>query len=1228
MSGTGISHVEFYLDGKRVGGSYFPLYEKREIPVETGKTETRMFEVWRLDGAVPSISTAESSLAFHVVAHTRGGGEASTNERLIRVIENRPPAVTITSPGPGVSVSVGQTVNVDMEMADDALALGLSVDLLMNGEVVDQFHFENKGLGFAGGLDLQRAISSFKVTVGQEMLGTTLCLQLEAVDFHGLVSRSEEIKLPVRADQPPGVAIANPVEGAHFVSGLPIEIRADATDDVGVERVDFYVEDRLAGSDDRAPFSCQYETIKGLPVEQSLKIFAIAVDSRAQEGRSAEVFVTLGKDEQPPVVNIVSPVITMSAGGDEQAEVVEASELVLKVAGYDNVKVDRLELRGIEKQANEYVLTGDLEHVLTGEEFAPQQIPGALHAFSALKLVSVPLFSRSAGISHDRYPVEITATDTAGNSSTAAIVIAVSGDSAPSIVNVRSDRDRYFAKDTVNLDVCARDDRGVVAIEVNYYVDGVLKGNSPQRKELTPAANVQANFSVGLDAFGLSNDANVIQAHIVAIDNKGLRSDAAGPFVFEIRTARDENGPLAIISYPVQGSTLYHGDEVAIRWKAVDESSLARIELFSDGASIYSRALTKASEKGQFACVVPGTGDEFLIGLHTTDVFGNESSTDWRYTLMSDLPPTVSIRNPAQGSRLVEGEHFTLSASVTDNQTVVSATFFIEQGGDTLFSKSFDETEIAAALKAGQYLSVGMRVSHRPDDGEQDLRIGVRATDDRGLVGEALLDLEILHDLEPPRIILGQPDGPFSVTPGTVFWVEGKGDDNFYIRDVVPLLIDGEGVETELSWSLFSREDRVETVTLPNPNSFGSTIVGQRFYIDFAGSIKLPFSYFDHVGKTYQFALKAQDHGVNETRTSGIELTIRGDEEGPEIRILEPGEVVVEGEPVAAHIQISDDISLASYIVYIDGLPDGLLAEATALETEFVELEGLEIDLSSYDPSDEENNHFTLVVGATDSAGNESRQVIVVYVQEDRAPRLSVVDEQPEDALVKGGLAFQTIRIEDDYVSRDAPLLYFPVYTSLKGLGSEGSRDPTGHIFVDADDSGVDLLPYITFNYPEANDLYGRLLVKGRPYIEAAGDGLLQVWPAPHQPKDGDNHLRLDFGPGHTVRYRVKTFQEFECEALTDERIVESPEGIDFSSLINYQGTSRINSVVIFPEVFDDAGTPVDTFIRSIRIDSRNLSGVTGYWTGSTTRILPAHQALVSVFVKDCEDGDAGKKLS
>src|SRR5690606_24419257 len=104
----------------------------------------------------------------------------------------------------------------------------------------------------------------------------------------------------------------------------------------------------------------------------------------------------------------------------------------------DNVGVDSLVLRGVRRGLEGYELTGNLEDELTGTEFAPQKIPGELKAFSALRLVDMPTFQHQAGASRDVYPVEVEATDRAGNTSIHGIYIGVVDDAPPAITSART----------------------------------------------------------------------------------------------------------------------------------------------------------------------------------------------------------------------------------------------------------------------------------------------------------------------------------------------------------------------------------------------------------------------------------------------------------------------------------------------------------------------------------------------------------------------------------------------------------------------------------------------------------------------------------------------------------------------------------------------------------------------------------------------------------------------
>ena len=98
---------------------------------------------------------------------------------------------------------------------------------------------------------------------------------------------------------PPEVSITNPVGGAA-VRGT-ITIQADASDNVGVTQVEFYVDDELLYADTEPPFECEFDTTAKADGHHTLK--AIAYDA---EGNSAEDQITITIDNTAPVISSVS----------------------------------------------------------------------------------------------------------------------------------------------------------------------------------------------------------------------------------------------------------------------------------------------------------------------------------------------------------------------------------------------------------------------------------------------------------------------------------------------------------------------------------------------------------------------------------------------------------------------------------------------------------------------------------------------------------------------------------------------------------------------------------------------------------------------------------------------------------------------------------------------------------------------------------------------------------
>src|SRR5207342_2693917 len=108
------------------------------------------------------------------------------------------------------------------------------------------------------------------------------------------------------------------------------------------------------GSDASAPYAYVVPTRVGAG-DQALTLAAVATDTQGKQTRSGDVHVSLGSDDQRPVVSIVGPVVTQTQAGQDLADVVEQTQVVVKVSGYDNVGVTQLELQGIRSSGSGFV---------------------------------------------------------------------------------------------------------------------------------------------------------------------------------------------------------------------------------------------------------------------------------------------------------------------------------------------------------------------------------------------------------------------------------------------------------------------------------------------------------------------------------------------------------------------------------------------------------------------------------------------------------------------------------------------------------------------------------------------------------------------------------------------------------------------------------------------------------------------------------------------------------
>ena len=197
-----------------------------------------------------------------------------------------------------------------------------SLSFLGAGE--DSFKVRNSGEGI-----LNYQVSSTQSWLGQspnigsssgewdEIKVTTNTSGLSSGNYSGAVlvtsvdatnsPQSISVSLVVPDDQPPTINITSPSNGAVITK--KVTIRTQASDDKGIQKVDFYVNNSFKQSVfsppykwewDPGPYSSGFHTIK-----------AIAFDTIAQ---TAEASISL-KVDKPPEVNLISPLSGTDVSG-------------------------------------------------------------------------------------------------------------------------------------------------------------------------------------------------------------------------------------------------------------------------------------------------------------------------------------------------------------------------------------------------------------------------------------------------------------------------------------------------------------------------------------------------------------------------------------------------------------------------------------------------------------------------------------------------------------------------------------------------------------------------------------------------------------------------------------------------------------------------------------------------------------------------------------------------
>ena len=211
--------------------------------------------------------------------------------------DTTPPTVSLSSPTGG---TVSGTVTVSANATDN---VGVTrVDFFVNGT-----------------LKASDSTSPYQYSWNTTTLANgSATLRATAYDAAGNIGQSSTVTVNVANaappdTTPPSVSIASPTGGN--VAGT-VTVSANASDNVGISRVDFYVNGALAGTDSATPYQYSWNTTALANGSATLR--AVAFDAAGNSTQSATVTVNVAN-----TVNVAPPPDAVSdVNGDGRSDIV------------------------------------------------------------------------------------------------------------------------------------------------------------------------------------------------------------------------------------------------------------------------------------------------------------------------------------------------------------------------------------------------------------------------------------------------------------------------------------------------------------------------------------------------------------------------------------------------------------------------------------------------------------------------------------------------------------------------------------------------------------------------------------------------------------------------------------------------------------------------------------------------------------------------------------------
>ncbi|ADI84783.1 Ig-like domain-containing protein [Geobacter sulfurreducens] len=511
---------------------------------------------------------------------------------------------------------------------------------------------------------------------------------------------------------------------------------ATASDNVGVSKVEFYVNNVLKGSDTTSPYAYSWDTTSA--ANGSYTLTAKAYDAAGNVGQSSSVTVSVNNVTTPPSGS--NTAIFGNAFGANFPNTVEDTFLNIN----DDVNATGVSLSTYTwpaaTPANAVVMKWDVSALPANAEIQSATLYLYLTEGGGDDAYEIPV---SAIINKNPVVASSTGNTYDGTNAWTASSVAYGG-----VPLAQSDIDTPVDAPLVDKTV------GYKAWNITNLVKTWLATPAANRGVLLNSSNKAAVDSYRLFASSEASDTNLRPKLVVTYN---LPSDTAAPTV--------------AVSAPANGATV--SGTVTVSATASDNVGVTKVEFMVNGT--VASTVTTAPYSYSWNTTTSANGT-YTLTAKAYDAAGNiGQSTSVSVTVNNQIgdttAPTVSITSPANNAT-VKGS-ITVSASASDNVKVTKVEFYL----DNVLKRTDTSSPFTYSLNTTSV-----------SDGTHTLT--AKAYDAAGNIGETTVTVKVANDATAPTVSLSAPTS--GATVSGVVSVNATATDNlavakveFYVNNVL-----------------------------------------------------------------------------------------------------------------------------------------------------------------------------------------------------------------------------------------------------------------------------------------------------------------------------------------------------------------------------------------------------------------------------------------------------------